>query len=99
MVYFLHNSFNTSPNNHIQDLILVSKKYVNVKSEIILHCLSNQSALHNSHFINALFDFGDSTCTLSPVVLNKKKNMIIQKWIRLQSPHALTTSDIHILCT
>ncbi len=99
MVFYQSNSFNTSHNNHIQDLIFVSKKYVNVKSEIIQHCISNPSALHNSHFINALFDFDDSTCTLSPVVLNKKKNMIIQMWIRLQSPLFLTTSDIHILCT
>ena len=86
--------------NHLHNLIMFSRKFNTVKSEIIQHCISHPSSLQNYHMINAILEFDDScTPSYSQLYLYKRKNEIIQRWKRFRSASGLTNSDIRILCS
>lgn len=87
--------------NHTHDLISFSKKFNNVKSEIVQYCISHPHALQNTHFIRALLHDSDDSYTLSrsQLRLYKIKNDIILRWKHCLSASTLTTSDIFTLCS
>jgi len=87
--------------NHLHDLIMFSRKFNSVKSEIIQHCISHPSSLQNYHMINAILDFDESggASSYSHLVLYKQKNEIIRRWKCFRSASVLTNSDIRILCS
>jgi len=87
--------------NHLHDLIMFSRNFNSVKSEIIRHCISHPSSLQNYHMINAILDFDESggASSYSHLVLYKQKNEIIRRWKCFRSASVLTNSDIRILCS